>query len=153
MQANPDVSLVVPVLNEAPIIPELIMRSLAALSNISTNVEMILVNDGSTDDTLQAIQKIARTDDRVKYVSLSRNFGHQEAISAGLDRATGKAIVIMDGDLQDPPEVIPALHAEHLRGADVVYAKRRVRLAEVFWKKWAAALFYRVLKYMTRVPI
>lgn len=153
MNNRPEVSLVVPVLNEAPIIPELVARSMAALSTIAANVEMILVDDGSTDDTLDAIKVERAKDPRVRYISLSRNFGHQMAITAGLDAARGNTVAIMDGDLQDPPELIPELHAKYKEGFHVVYAKRRARLDEVFWKKWAAAIFYRLLQSITRIDI
>lgn len=153
MNPRPDISLVVPVLNEAPIIPQLVSRSMTALSGLSSNVEMILVDDGSTDGTLEAIKTERARDVRVRYISLSRNFGHQMAISAGLDAAQGKAVVIMDGDLQDPPEVIPELYAKHKEGFHVVYAKRRTRRNEVFWKKWAATLFYRVLRSIVQFDI
>jgi dolichol-phosphate mannosyltransferase len=153
MNPRPEISLVVPVLNEAPIIPQLVSRSMMALSGLSSNVEMILVDDGSTDGTLDAIKAERARDVRVRYISLSRNFGHQMAISAGLDAAQGKAVVIMDGDLQDPPEVIPELYAKHQEGFHVVYAKRRTRRNEVFWKKWAAALFYRLLRSIVQFDI
>lgn len=143
----------VPVLNEAPIIPELVERSMAAISSISPQVEMILVDDGSTDGTLEAIKAERAKDPRVRYVSLSRNFGHQMAITAGLDAAQGNTVAIMDGDLQDPPELIPELHAKYKEGFHVVYARRRARLDEVFWKKWAAAIFYRLLRTIVRFDI
>ncbi|MBL0129399.1 MAG: glycosyltransferase family 2 protein [Flavobacteriales bacterium] len=153
MKQRPEVSLVVPVLNEEAIIPELVKRSMAAISSIDANAEMILVDDGSTDGTLEAIQAERAKDPRVRYVSLSRNFGHQMAITAGLDAAQGNSVAIMDGDLQDPPELIPELHAKYKEGFHVVYAKRRARLDEVFWKKWAAAIFYRLLQSITRIDI
>ncbi len=143
----------VPVLNEAPIIPKLVERSMAAISSISPQVEMILVDDGSTDGTLEAIKAERAKDPRVRYVSLSRNFGHQMAITAGLDAAQGNTVAIMDGDLQDPPELIPELHAKYKEGFHVVYARRRARLDEVFWKKWAAAIFYRLLRTIVRFDI
>jgi dolichol-phosphate mannosyltransferase len=111
------------------------------------------VDDGSTDGTLAAIRTHAKADPRVRYLSLSRNFGHQQAIKAGLGQARGNTVVIMDGDLQDPPEVIPELYGKYTEGYDVVYAQRRTRQDEVFWKKWAAALFYRSLKRITRIDI
>ncbi|HRH39823.1 MAG TPA: glycosyltransferase family 2 protein, partial [Flavobacteriales bacterium] len=117
------------------------------------NAEMILVDDGRTDETLDAIKAERAKDPRVRYVSLSRNFGHQMAITAGLDAANGNTVAIMDGDLQDPPELIPELHAKYKEGFHVVYAKRRARLDEVFWKKWAAAIFYRLLQSITRIDI
>lgn len=153
MRDRPDISLVVPVLNEVRIIPELIHRSSAALETVSPRWEMILVDDGSTDGTLDAIKAVRAQEHRLRYVSLSRNFGHQMAITAGLDAARGGCVVIMDGDLQDPPELIPALHAKHKEGFDVVLARRRRRKDELFWKRWAAALFYRLLRSITRIDI
>ncbi len=150
---RPEISLVVPVLNEGPIIGELVQRSLTAISGIAPNVEMILVDDGSTDDTLDRIKALMVADPRVRFVSLSRNFGQQMAITAGLDVALGNTVAIMDGDLQDPPEVIPELYAKYREGAQVVYAKRRARLNEVFWKRWAASIFYRLLRSITRIDI
>lgn len=150
---RPEISLVVPVLNEGLIIEELVQRSLTAISGIAPNVEMILVDDGSTDDTLDRIKALTVADPRVRFVSLSRNFGQQMAITAGLDVALGNTVAIMDGDLQDPPEVIPELYAKYLEGAHVVYAKRRARLNEVFWKRWAASIFYRILRSITRIDI
>lgn len=151
--ASPELSLVVPILNEEQILDQLVLRSMQALESVSPHVEMILVDDGSTDGTLAAIRAFSKKDPRIRYVSLSRNFGHQLAIKAGLSEARGKAIVIMDGDLQDPPEVIPELYAAYTSGAEVVLAQRRVRRKEVFWKRWAASLFYRTLKRITRIDI
>ena len=151
--SNIEISLVVPVLNEEPIIDELIRRSLQALEMVSPDLEVIVVDDGSTDGTLPALRSHARHDPRVRYISLSRNFGHQVAIKAGLEHARGRTVVIMDGDLQDPPELIPELYAKHIEGFEVVYAQRRTRQDEVFWKKWAAAVFYRMLKRITRIDI
>lgn len=153
MSLRPEISLIVPVLNEEAIIPELIRRSMSALAQVSAACEMILVDDGSTDGTLDAIAVARAWDKRVRFISFSRNFGHQMAITAGLDAAQGRTIVIMDGDLQDPPELIPDLHAKCREGFDVVYAKRRVRHGETRMKKWTASLFYRMLRAITRVDI
>lgn len=150
---NLEVSLVVPILNEAPIIDELVRRSVLALASISPYWEMIIVDDGSTDRTLSILQAHHLRDPRIRYISLSRNFGHQMAITAGLDSARGNAVVIMDGDLQDPPEVIPELYKKYQDGAQVVYAKREARLGEPRWKLWAASFFYRLLKAITRINI
>ncbi|MBP6313641.1 MAG: glycosyltransferase family 2 protein [Flavobacteriales bacterium] len=150
---RPELSLVVPVMNEAPIITELVQRSIAALRGISEQVEMILVDDGSSDDTLDRIKAECAKDQRVRFISLSRNFGHQMAITAGLDHAQGNCVVIMDGDLQDPPELIPELYAKYKSGAQVVYAKRRSRQEEPFWKRWTANVFYRTLRAITQIDI
>jgi glycosyltransferase involved in cell wall biosynthesis len=148
-----DISLVIPLLNEKVLIPELVRRSSNALSSISARWELIVVDDGSSDGTLEAIKAERASEPRVRYISLSRNFGHQLAITAGLDAARGGAVVIMDGDLQDPPELIPELYAKHKEGFQVVYAKRRRREDESFWKKWSAAVFYRALRRITRIDI
>ncbi|MCB0770740.1 MAG: glycosyltransferase family 2 protein [Flavobacteriales bacterium] len=150
---RPELSLVVPLMNESANMEELMQRSMAAITSITSNVEVIFVDDGSVDDTLERIKAYAAKDRRVRYLSLSRNFGHQLAITAGMDHARGNAIVIMDGDLQDPPELIPELYAKYKEGAHVVYAKRRVRHNEVFWNRWAASIFYRVLRSITRIDI
>ena len=150
---NPEIALVVPILNEELILDELVRRSLLALEKVSPHLELILVDDGSTDGTLAAMRAFSQRDPRIRYVSLSRNFGHQMAIKAGLAHTTANTVVIMDGDLQDPPELIPELYATYQNGSEVVLAQRRVREKEVFWKKWAASIFYRVLKRITRIDI
>jgi len=150
---NLEISLVVPILNEEPIIDELARRSMLALESISLHCELIIVDDGSTDGSLAGLKAHHARDPRIRYISLSRNFGHQMAITAGLDTARGNVVVIMDGDLQDPPELIPELYQKYLDGAQVVYAKRRVRLKEPTWKRWTARTFYRMLRSITHIDI
>jgi glycosyltransferase involved in cell wall biosynthesis len=120
MKQRPEISLVVPVLNEETIIQELVARSKAALASVVPSWEIILVDDGSTDDTLAAICTERALDPSIRYISFSRNFGHQMAITAGLDKAEGHCVVIMDGDLQDPTELVPQLYAKAGQGFDVV---------------------------------
>src|SRR5262245_5302758 len=109
MSNDPEISIVVPIYNEAPLLPELFFRLSSVVSALTAKYELILVNDGSQDGSLLLLQEFSQRDVRVKYLSFSRNFGHQVAIMAGLDHAAGKAVVIIDGDLQDPPELIEAL--------------------------------------------
>jgi dolichol-phosphate mannosyltransferase len=118
-----------------------------------SSYEIVLVNDASTDDSWAIILSLASGDRRTKAIGLSRNFGHQLAITAGLDIAQGDAVVLMDGDLQDPPEVIEALYAKFREGFDVVYAQRRTREGETLWKKLTARMFYRLMRRITRLDI
>jgi polyisoprenyl-phosphate glycosyltransferase len=148
-----EISVVVPIYNEEKIIPELYERLRAAVTQISENFELIFVNDGSKDQSLFELLKLTEKDARVFYVNFSRNFGHQIAVMAGLDRARGKSIVIIDGDLQDPPELIPELHKKHLEGYEVVYARRKQREGESYFKKITAKLFYQTLRRVTNIDI
>ncbi|RZK29474.1 MAG: glycosyltransferase [Hymenobacter sp.] len=151
-----DLSVVIPIYNEEANIGELHRRLSALLAPmaLSGGYEMIFVNDGSRDASLPQLMRLAELDAaHVRYLSFSRNFGHQIAVTAGLDRAEGEAVVIIDADLQDPPELIPALYAKLHEGYEVVYAKRRSRQGESVAKKLTAKLFYRVLRAMTHVEI
>jgi polyisoprenyl-phosphate glycosyltransferase len=150
---NTELSIVIPVMNEEQTIPELVHRMKTTITEITENFEMIFVNDGSKDATLAVIQQFANQDPRIRYISFSRNFGHQVAVSAGLDHAQGKAIVIIDGDLQDPPELIPQLYAKYLEGYQVVYARRSERKGETLFKKLTARWFYRSLNRITDIDI
>jgi polyisoprenyl-phosphate glycosyltransferase len=147
------VSVVVPLYNEEATIPELYTRLTNAMQAITNSYELIWVNDGSADDTLGQMKKYAAQDSHIKYISFSRNFGHQSAISAGIENAVGNAVVIIDGDLQDPPEVIADLYAKFNQGYHVVYAKRAKRDGETWFKKYTAKTFYRVLKNITSIDI
>jgi len=120
---------------------------------MSVNCEVIFVNDGSKDHTLAKVFMIAQEHKWVKYIDFSRNFGHQLAIFAGIERASGTYIVVMDGDGQDPPECIPELYEKATNGFEVVYAKRRKRKGENFMKKFTAKLFYRILARITQIEI
>ncbi len=148
-----DISVVVPIYNEEQIITELYERLQKAASQISDNYELIFVNDGSKDRSLEELLKLTQRDERVFYVNFSRNFGHQIAVTAGLDACRGDAVVIIDGDLQDPPELIPEMYQKHKEGYEVVYAKRKERKGESAFKKITAKLFYRVLKNITSIDI
>lgn len=136
-------SIVIPVLNEATNIPLLLNRVRKALSRYSW--ELIFVDDGSTDDTRSIIRIAAAADRRVRLLEFSRNFGHQAAVTAGLDFATGDAVVVMDGDLQDPPELIPRMADLFEQGYDVVSPRRTSRQGEGAVKRWTAAAFYRCM--------
>lgn len=148
-----EISVIIPIYNEEKIIPELYERLYKTVSEISENYELIFVNDGSKDQSLLQLLKLSKQDSRVFYINFSRNFGHQIAVTAGLDACTGKAVVIIDGDLQDPPELIADLYKKHIEGYEVVYAKRAERKGEGVFKKVTAKLFYRILKNITTIDI
>ena len=148
-----ELSIVVPIFNEEKNIPILYERLKKAASAIAPNHELIFVNDGSEDASFFELMKLAETDERVFYINFSRNFGHQIAVTAGLDYSNGEAVVIIDGDLQDPPELIPELYAKYKEGYEVVYAQRIKRKGESWFKKISAKWFYRILKKMTHINI
>lgn len=148
-----ELSVIAPLLNEDKNVYELYSRISNALKQLQVSYEIILVDDGSTDQTLFAIEKIAAEDNHVKYISFSRNFGHQLALYAGLEKSVGENVVLIDGDLQDPPEAINELWKKQQEGYDVVYAQRKVRKGESFLKKFTAKVFYRLLNKMTAVNI
>jgi dolichol-phosphate mannosyltransferase len=148
----PDLSVVIPAYNEQENLPTLYVRLVAALSPLGLTYEIIFVNDGSRDATLPTLQQLAAADQRVAAIDLARNFGHQVAISAGLDHSRGRAVIIMDGDLQDPPEVLPEFIAKWREGHDVVYAIREQR-KEGPLKRAAYNLFYRTLKRVANIDI
>jgi polyisoprenyl-phosphate glycosyltransferase len=149
----PVYSIVVPVYNEQEVLGVCHAELRGVLDATGRPYELIFVNDGSTDRTPSLLATIARHDHRVKVITLSRNFGHQVAISAGLDHAQGEAMIVIDADLQDPPAVIPAMIAQWKKGCDVVYGKRTVRRAESVFKRASAWLFYRFLRLLSGVPI
>ncbi len=151
-----DLSVVIPIFNEEANIGELHRRLTALLAPMALpgGYELVFVNDGSRDGSLPQLMSLAERDPgHVRYLSFSRNFGHQIAVTAGLDRAEGQAVVIIDADLQDPPELIPALYAKLREGYEVVYAKRRSRQGESAAKKLTAKVFYRLLRAMTHIEI
>ncbi len=148
-----ELSVVIPVFNEQEIIPQLYSRIQAAVGSITSDYELIFVNDGSKDATLYRLIELSTHDKKVKFINFSRNFGHQIAVTAGLDYCRGKAVVIIDGDLQDPPEIIPDMYRKFQEGFEVVYAKRTKRKGETFFKRFTAKLFYRILKRITSVDI
>jgi glycosyltransferase involved in cell wall biosynthesis len=146
-------SIVAPIFNELDNLPELHRRVGAVMSALDGTWELILVDDGSTDGSTEAIRALAREDRHVRAVIFARNFGHQIAITAGWDHARGDAVVIIDADLQDPPEAIPSLVEKWKEGYQVVYAVRAEREGETLFKKLSAALFYRVIFRITDVKI
>jgi glycosyltransferase involved in cell wall biosynthesis len=149
--SRPTLSLVIPIFNEELIIPELDRRLrafLGELPEVGPSWEVVFVNDGSKDRSLPMLKELAAGEPRYKVISFSRNFGHQAAITAGVDRADGEAVVVMDADLQDPPEVVRSMIAKWREGHDVVYAVREKRLGETWFKRATAAAFYRVLRAM-----
>lgn len=149
---GPTLSLVLPIYNEAEIIPELSRRLQSFFADLGSGVgpswEVIFVNDGSSDQSLALLKELAAAEPRFKVLSFSRNFGHQMAITAGMDRAEGEAVVVMDADLQDPPEVVGEMLARWREGFDVVFAVRSKRHGESWFKKATAAAFYRLLRAM-----
>jgi len=153
MKPNAKISIVVPFLNEEENLPELYRRVNAVFSGRSETVEFLFVDDGSTDGSFQCLEKIRQNDPRVRILQLSRNFGHQIAITAGMDYAEADAVVIIDADLQDPPEVIANLIAKWREGFEVVYAVRRSREGETWLKKFLAASFYRIFHQMSKVNV
>lgn len=150
---RPTYSFVIPALDEEEGLPELHRRLSAVAESLDGPAEFVLVDDDSRDGTAEAAEALRSRDPRLKLVTLSRNFGHQIAISAGLDFASGDAIVIMDADLQDPPEVVPEMAERWREGNDVVYAVRRRREGETRFKRASASLYYRVMKRLTAVEV
>lgn len=148
-----DLSVVIPVYNEEEVLEELFKRLSKTLNSLKVNYEVVFVDDGSRDKTLKIIADFYQKDNRYKYLSFSRNFGHQIAISAGIDFAEGKAVVIIDADLQDPPEVISDLLAKWKEGAEVVYAKREAREKGRFFKKITAKFFYWFINKLSPMKI
>jgi len=148
-----EISVVIPVYNEEKGLQELFKRLTSSLSQITDNYELLFVNDASKDQTLAQCIAFSKSDPHVKYIGFSRNFGHQAAISAGIHNVDCNALVIIDGDMQDPPELIPELYKKYKEGYNVVYAKRAARKGEKLYKKVAASIFYRFLKRITSVDI
>lgn len=146
-------SVVVPVFNEEKIVHESYSRLKKVMDSTNEKYELIFVNDGSLDSTPNLLKEICKKDNNVKLLSFSRNFGHQIAISAGLDFADGDAVVIIDADLQDPPETILEMIKKWKEGFEVIYGKRLKRKGETFLKKITAHIFYRLLKNLTSTDI
>jgi len=140
-------SVVVPTFNEQEVLP-LSYPRLKSVMDALGDYELIFVNDGSRDDTLKLLKDIAANDRNVKVISFSRNFGHQEAVSAGMAASSGEAVIIIDCDLQDPPEVIPSMVEKWKAGADIVYGQRIKRKGETFFKKFTAWAYYKILKIL-----
>lgn len=150
---RPALSLILPVFNEEAVIPELGRRLAEFLSQLDLEHEVVFVDDGSHDRSRELLTALCEQNPNYKLVSFSRNFGHQLAITAGVDYARGDAVVVMDADLQDPPEVVREMLAKYREGFDVVYGVRRRREGETLFKKVTAAAFYRLLRSMVGVPI
>ncbi len=148
-----EISVVVPVFNEEEVLEAMHQRLTKVLTGTDLSYEIIYVDDGSRDKSKEIIRPWCKEDGRVKLLSLSRNFGHQTAITCGMDYAAGEAIIIIDADLQDPPELIPELIAKWREGYEVVYARRKKRTGESFFKKISASFFYRFLNKMSDVDI
>jgi len=152
-QATPRYSIVVPLLDEEQVLPALVERLTSVLDGLDGPWEIVLVDDGSRDGTYGLAVELHTRDERVKVVRLSRNFGHQLALSAGLDVAAGEAVITMDGDLQHPPEVIPELVAAWQAGNDIVYGVMEERHGETWFKALTAGAFYRVLGRMSDIDV
>lgn len=147
------VSVAIPVFNEEPIVPELLRRVSSVLNTIPGGPhEMVFVDDGSCDRTAELLEKAAEQDPRIVVVTLSRNFGHQIALGAALDQVCGDVAVLMDGDLQDPPEAIPILLDWYARGYDVVYV-RRVKRKESWWLRLCYYIFYRLIATLSSIQL
>ena len=153
MTEAPDYSIVVPVYDEQEVLPELYDRLTWLLEHLDGDAEVILVDDGSRDESYALMLDLNRRDPRFKVLQLSRNFGHQVAITAGLDFASGRAVIVMDADLQDPPETVLALAERWREGFDIVYGVRRERRGETRFKRMTAAVFYRLLRRLADVEI
>src|SRR5258707_5315617 len=150
---RPVYSIVAPVFNEEETLPHFYQRVVTAMEQMGESFELLLINDGSRDRSYHIMQELHERDPRVHASDFSRNFGHQIAISAGLDHANGQAIIIMDSDLQDPPEVIPDLAARWKEGVEVVYAQRARRLGESRFKLITASAFYSLIGRITSIQI
>ena len=148
-----DISVIIPVYNEEENIGLLYDRMKSVMSQIGASYELIFVNDGSRDNSILLVRELASQHKEVKFIDFSRNFGHQIAVTAGLDSANGDAIVIIDADLQDPPELIIEMYKKLREGYEVVYAKRKKRDGESFLKRLTARVFYRILAKITSIHI
>ncbi|MCU0233004.1 MAG: glycosyltransferase family 2 protein [Thermoanaerobaculales bacterium] len=150
---RPELSVVVPAFNEEANVGPMHQRLVAALADLVDGLEVVFVDDGSSDATWSRVRELAAADPRVRGIRFARNFGHQAALTAGVDAAAGRAVVIIDGDLQDPPEVIPEMVSRWREGSEVVYGQREAREGETWFKLATAALFYRILRGITNVEI
>jgi dolichol-phosphate mannosyltransferase len=150
---HPVISVVAPVYNEAKSLPEFYDRVSSALNRLGDTWELVLVNDGSRDESLEVMRRLSASDPHVKLIDFARNFGHQVAVSAGMDFASGDAVITIDSDLQDPPETMVNLIAKWREGFEVVYAVRSKRPGETFFKLATAKMFYRLIYQITDVNI
>ncbi|MCK6682641.1 MAG: glycosyltransferase family 2 protein [Thermoanaerobaculia bacterium] len=150
---RPEISVVLPVFNESENLPELKSRLISALESCGRTFEIVFVDDGSRDGSFPLMAAMAESDRRIRAVRLSRNFGHQMALTAGVDHARGRLVAVMDADLQDPPELLPQMLLKIDEGFEVVYAKRTAREGETAFKKLTAHFFYRLMRSWTNVEI
>lgn len=148
-----DLTIIVPIYNEEKNIEIIFSRIFNVCNSLNLSWEIIFINDGSKDNSLHLIKKLSSGYQNVKYMSFSRNFGHQVAVSAGLDKSVGEKVVIIDADLQDPPELIAPMYLKMIEGYEVVYAKRIKRKGDGFLKKVTAKLFYKLLDRITNISI
>ncbi len=153
MPEQPELSVVIPAFNEENNVVPMHDRLVEALGEVVEGFEILYVDDGSADATWERVQALATEDPRVRGLRFARNFGHQAALTAGVDAARGTAVVIIDGDLQDPPEVIPEMVARWREGFEVVYGQREEREGETWFKLLTAKAFYRILRGITNVEI
>jgi polyisoprenyl-phosphate glycosyltransferase len=151
--ALPSVSVIVPCYNEQEVLPEFYRRTITVLRKLGVDHELVLVNDGSQDNTLATMSQLSDLDPTIAIVDLSRNFGKEIALTAGLDYALGDVVIVIDADLQDPPELIPEFIKEWQNGYDVVYAVRSERDGESWIKKTTAHFFYRFVQSLSRIDI
>ncbi len=151
--SRPRYSIVAPVFNEEETLPEFYRRTCAVMNQLDGSSELLLVFDGSRDRSPEIGRELRAQDPRVKMINFSRNFGHQIAITAGIDYAEGDAVVIIDSDLQDPPEVILEMVAKWREGYQIVYAQREQRKGETFFKLLTASLFYRIIRRFASIDI
>ncbi len=150
---SPKYSLIIPIYNEEETIAELYSRVSVVMERLNDSVELVLINDGSRDSSLQLIRDLHLKDSRVCYLSLARNFGHQIAVTAGLNFVRGQVVIILDADLQDPPELIPEMIEKWRQGYQVVYAQRTKRRQERWFKRLTAYVFYRLLQQLADINI
>jgi glycosyltransferase involved in cell wall biosynthesis len=150
---QPLYSFVIPIYNEEQTLPELYRRISAVMDQMDGQVELILINDGSRDRSLEIIRELHKKDPRICYLSFARNFGHQIAVTAGVNFARGQVVIILDGDLQDPPELILDMLEQWRLGYQVVYAQRTQRRQESWFKRMPAYMYYRILRHLADVDI
>ncbi|MCK4663406.1 MAG: glycosyltransferase family 2 protein [Bacteroidales bacterium] len=153
MNSTIKLSLIIPVFNEEQNIIKLFNKVIEVINKLTKDYEVIFINDGSTDKSLEIIKDLSVKGDKVRFIDFSRNFGHQLAVMAGLEHCKGKKVVIIDADLQDPPDLIVEMYKKMDEGYDVVYAKRKKRKGENFFKKVTAKIFYRLLSNITSFDI
>lgn len=155
LREKPLLSVVIPVFNEEESLPETVRRLLALGNKLLPDVdlELLFVDDGSKDNSLAILKGMAASQSSIKIIAFSRNFGHQIAITAGIDLASGDYVAVIDADLQDPPELIESMYRLAMTGCDVVYGKRRSRAGETVFKRASAAAFYRLFSYMCEMDI